>query len=149
MYTTFFTDTLGNHENREARNSKVNSNSFRVISLLSKTWKSFWQRTGISGMTNAREAQSSLRKKIWIVLFTVFSILTISAMYHVLHDYSLHPVTTSITNKYQNQVTESYVEMIHFNLFIDHNLILFGLKLVYFYICRYNFLLLQYAIKTG
>ena len=61
-------------------------------------------------MTNAREAQSSLRKKIWIVLFTVFSILTISAMYHVLHDYSLHPVTTSITNEYQNQVTENYVK---------------------------------------
>ena len=104
----YFTYTLGNYQNSEARNSMATPNSFHVISLLSKTWKSFWQRTDISGMTNAREAQSSLRKKIWIVLFTVFSILTILALYHVLHDYSLHPVTTSITNQYQNQVTESY-----------------------------------------
>ena len=80
-------------------------------------------------MTNAREAQSSLRKKIWIVLFTVFSILTISAMYHVLHDYSLHPVTTSITNKYQNQVTENYVKNDTFWYLLQWNVILLEIGL--------------------
>ena len=60
-------------------------------------------------MTNAREAQSGLRKKIWIALFTVFFILTIAAMYQVLHEYTHYPVTTSINVKYQNQVTENYI----------------------------------------
>ena len=103
-------------------NSNTSSNSFHVLYLLSNKWNSFWQRTDISGMTNAREAQTNLRKKIWIVLSTVFIILTIAAMYHVLHDYSLHPVTTSITNKYQNQVTENYVKNDTFwNFFIYYN----------------------------
>ena len=91
-------------------NSNTNSNSFHLIYLLSNTWKSFWKRTDISGMTNAREAQSGLRKKIWIVLSIVFFILTIAAMYQVLHEYTHYPVTTSIKVKYQNQVAEIYID---------------------------------------
>ena len=98
-------------------NSNTNSNSFHVIYLLSNTWKSFWQRTDIAGVTNAREAQSSLRKKIWIVLSTVFFILTVSSLYQVLHEYTHYPVTTSITVKYQNQVTENYFKIFTFLVF--------------------------------
>ena len=98
------------YQNSRAMNSNTTSNSIHVIYLLSNTWKSFWKRTDISGMTNAREAQSGLRKKIWIVLSIVFFILTIAAMYQVLHEYTHYPVTTSIKVKYQNQVAEIYID---------------------------------------
>ena len=104
--------TFLNYSNIMLRISNTNSNSF--IAVLSQTWKRFWQRTDISGMTNAREAQSSLRMKIWMVLFAVFSLLTISAMYHVFHDYSLHPVTTSITVRHQNQVVKKHIKTFKF-----------------------------------
>ena len=111
-----------NYSNIMFRISNKKSDSF--IAVLSKTWKSFWQRTDISGMTNAREAQSSLRKKIWMVLFTVFSLLTFSAMYHVFHDYSLHPVTTSITVKYQNQVVKKHIKAGKFLEIVDKFIII-------------------------
>ena len=130
------------------RISNKKSDSF--IAVLSKTWKSFWQRTDISGMTNAREAQSSLRKKIWMVLFTVFSLLTFSAMYHVFHDYSLHPVTTSITVKYQNQVVKKHIKAGKFLEIVDKFTSFPCLPdFVLYPYFRYSFQQLQYAIKIG
>ena len=84
--------------------SNGNSNQGNVFAILSDTWKLFWQRTGISGMSNAREAKSNLRTKIWTIIFALFSTFTISGIYNILHDYSDWPVTTSITVKNQNQV---------------------------------------------
>lgn len=110
-------------------NSNTNSNSFHVIYLLSNTWKSFWQRIDIAGVTNAREAQSSLRKKIWIVLSTVFFILTVSSLYQVLHEYTHYPVTTSITVEYQNQVTENYFKIFTFLVFYRLQLNVFWLEM--------------------
>ena len=80
------------------------SNQTNVFATLSDTWNGFWNRTGISGMSNARQANSNLRTKIWMAVFVSFSILTISGIYNILCDYSLWPVTTSITVKNQNQV---------------------------------------------
>ena len=78
--------------------------SANIIAILSNGWKTFWQRTNISGLNNASDANSKLRAKIWIAVFILFSLLTINAMYNVFHDYSLYPVVTSITVKYKNQV---------------------------------------------
>ena len=88
-----------------------NSNQGNIFAILSDTWKYFWQRTGISGISNAREAKSSLRTKVWTIIFALFSIFTISGIYNILQDYSDWPVTTSITVKNQNQVIliQSYI----------------------------------------
>ena len=55
-------------------------------------------------MSNAREAKSNVRAKIWMIIFALFSILTINGIYNILDDYSDWPVTTSITVRNQNQV---------------------------------------------
>ena len=72
--------------------------------VLWQTWDVFWQRTSISGVSNAGIATSVFRRTCWMMLFTFFSILTIYGLYNVITDYIKYPVTTSVTVKHQNQV---------------------------------------------
>ena len=83
---------------------KNDSNAYMVLWY---AWDSFWQRTSISGVSNAGAASSVLRRTCWIIIFTLFSVLTCLGLWNVIYDYSLYPVTTSVTVKHQNQVEYS------------------------------------------
>ena len=74
------------------------------LDVLSNSWKTFWETTTIPGITNARDRRSKPKSKIWMAIFTVFSILTLLAVKNVVHEYTLYPVSTSVTVKHQNQV---------------------------------------------
>ena len=75
-----------------------------VYNVLWSTYDVFWQRTNISGLCNAKISNSGFRRYVWIVVFVLFSFLTLTGLINVIDDYMHHPVLTSVTVEHGNQV---------------------------------------------
>ena len=84
--------------------SKETKKVSNVFNVLLNTWDDFWKRTNISGMCNARSSNSGFRRKFWMAIFALFSILTFTGLKDVINDFWSYPVITSVTVKHQNQV---------------------------------------------
>ena len=80
------------------------------------TWNNFWERTSISGLSNASGAKSRYRRYFWILIFAIFTVMTIRGLDDVFKDYEAHPVMTSVTVKHNNQVYNTWFLLI----FIHH-----------------------------
>ena len=80
------------------------SRDWKVI--LWNTWDEFWKRTTISGMSNARKSNSGIRRAVWMSFFAIFSIFTFIGLSNVIDDYKTYPVTTSVTVKHNDQVSQ-------------------------------------------
>ena len=78
--------------------------SKKVSHVLWVTWNSFWQKTNISGICNARDTSTGWKKKLWILVFVGFTISTIIGLSGVLKDYVSYPVITYVTVENHNQV---------------------------------------------
>ena len=74
--------------------------------VLWNTWDEFWKRTTISGMSNARKSNSGFRRTIWMTFFAIFTIFTFIGLSNVIDDYKTYPVTTSVTVKHNDQVSQ-------------------------------------------
>ena len=78
--------------------------SKKVSHVLWITWNSFWQKTNISGICNARDTSTEWKKKLWILIFVTFTLGTIVGLSGVLKDYLSYPVITYVTVEHHNQV---------------------------------------------
>ena len=74
--------------------------------ITQNTLGNFWERTQLSGVSHAKAAPSRLRSTVWFAIFTCFTVFTAIGVYEVISDYLKRPVTTSVTLKYQNQVSK-------------------------------------------
>ena len=75
-----------------------------MSSIFFETWESFWQKTNIAGLSNARTDQG-WRRYVWVLIFALFTVLTITGLADVCKDYATYPVTTSVTVEHHNQVS--------------------------------------------
>ena len=82
------------------KSTKIN----KVVNIFFETWESFWQKTNIAGLSNARTDQG-WRRYVWVLIFALFTILTITGLADVCKDYATYPVTTSVTVEHHNQVS--------------------------------------------
>ena len=65
--------------------------------LLKETINAFWERTSISGLSNAGiKSHHRFRRACWMVIFLVFSGLTFYGLWNVIYDYLEYPVVTSV-----------------------------------------------------
>ena len=88
--------------NRMGFNTTVKPTS--ILKSFVTTWTNFWERTSISGLSNASGSKSRYRTYLWVLIFAIFTVLTIVGLDEVFKDYSAFPVTTSVTVKHNNQV---------------------------------------------
>ena len=96
--------TDGNDSKSKWGQSLKKSKNEKISKVLSKTWNEFWQQTSISGISNARGTRSVWRRNLWLLIFAIFTILTITSLQSVIKDFISHPVTTFVTVKHHNQV---------------------------------------------
>ena len=75
-----------------------------LYKILWDTWDKFWQRTTISGVSNAGGSSSGFRRYIWMILFALFASFTFVGLKNNISDYIRYPVMTSVTVQHQNQV---------------------------------------------
>lgn len=76
----------------------------QLCNVLWLTWKEFYERTNISGASNAGIAKNPLRKIIWMVVFIVGLAFTIQGVYVVIYKYLEFPVDTIIKLEHKNKV---------------------------------------------
>ena len=85
------------------------TNNKNCLIVIWKIFNNFWQRTSISGISNAGSTKSAFRRACWMIIFTLFLIITLRGFQGVLHDYFTYPVITSVTMARQDQVIKSIV----------------------------------------
>ena len=79
-------------------------NTKNPLMVIWKKFDQFWQRTSISGISNAGSTKSAFRRTCWMIVFTVFLVITFTGFRGVLHEYFTYPVITSVTIVRQDQV---------------------------------------------
>ena len=79
---------------KSSRAIQTNRNS--CLSLKG-TIHAFWERTSISGLSNAgNKSHHWFRRVCWMAIFIVFSGLTFYGLWNVINDYLEYPVVTSV-----------------------------------------------------
>ena len=82
-------------------------NTKNPLIVVWESFDEFWQRTSISGISNAGSTKSAFRRTCWMIIFTVFVAITFTGFRGVLNDYFTYPVITSVTIVRQDQVAKS------------------------------------------
>ena len=82
----------------------------------------FWQETAIAAISNAGKAKhSALRRAIWVVVFCVFSGITLSGVVEVFEKFLKYPTSTSLSIELVNTVNTVKILIVKFWIYIQHN----------------------------
>ena len=102
--TIFVSFRISRRKSRNESSKMGTASTSTLFKSLLKTWNNFWKHTSISGLSNANGSASRWRRYLWMIVFGVFTFLTIIGLESVFKDYSQFPVITSVTVKHNNQV---------------------------------------------
>ena len=75
-----------------------------ILTLVSVTWRDWTRKSAISCLSNAANAQSTVRKAFWLLIFLALLTLTLVALSVVWRTYFAYPVKTSIRVKRYSRV---------------------------------------------